>query len=66
MNANNARSGANPKAGSNASENMKSGPPETSETGSNVGSTSAAHSVTDYDDIATLANKFKLLRRENQ
>jgi hypothetical protein len=42
------------------------GPMDASETGSNVGSQSAAHSVSDYDDIATLANKFKLLRRENQ
>ena len=37
-----------------------------SETESYVGSHSAAHSVTDYDDIATLSNKFKTLRRENQ
>ena len=45
--------------------NAKSGPPEVSETESHVGSHSATHSVTDYDDIATLSNKFKTLRREN-
>jgi len=46
--------------------NAKSGPPEVSETESYVGSHSATHSVTDYDDMATLSNKFKTLRRENQ
>ena len=37
-----------------------------SETNSNVGSVSAAQSVGDHEDLASLMNKFKALRRENQ
>ena len=39
---------------------------EYSENASNAASISATQSVTDHDDVATLNNKFKALRRENQ
>lgn len=56
--------------GANGSAGVKRGSQgvtvDPSETNSNVGSVSAAQSVGDHEDLASLMNKFKALRRENQ